>query len=56
MKIPWVFPRRPNTRAPCQNAATHCQAVKDYFTRNVFEGLIKEEESRGDVLETQLFS
>jgi bacterioferritin len=37
-----------------QEAATHCHAVKDYVTRDLFEGLMKDEEHHIDFLETQL--
>src|SRR5246500_1262058 len=37
-----------------QEAATHCHAVKDYVTRDLFESLMKDEESHIDFLETQL--
>jgi bacterioferritin len=37
-----------------QEAATHCQAVKDYVTRDLFESIMKDEEDHIDFLETQL--
>ena len=37
-----------------QEAATHCHSVKDYVTRDLFEGLIHDEEGHIDFLETQL--
>src|SRR4051812_1060117 len=37
-----------------QEAATHCHAVKDYVTRDLFEKLMKDEESHIDFLETQI--
>src|SRR5436309_13806699 len=37
-----------------QEAATHCHAVKDYVTRDLFEKLMHDEESHIDYLETQL--
>ena len=41
-------------RALYQEAATHCQAVKDYVSRDLFEELMKDEEDHIDFLETQL--
>ena len=41
-------------RSLYEKAATHCHAVKDYVTRDLFEGLMKDEESHIDFLETQL--
>jgi bacterioferritin len=41
-------------RALYQEAATHCQAVKDYVSRDLFEDLMKDEEGHIDFLETQL--
>jgi bacterioferritin len=41
-------------RALYQEAATHCQAVKDYVSRDLFEELMKDEEHHIDFLETQL--
>ena len=37
-----------------QEAATHCHAVKDYVTRDLFEDLMHAEESHIDYLETQI--
>jgi bacterioferritin len=37
-----------------QEAATHCQSVKDYVSRDLFEELMKDEEGHIDFLETQL--
>ena len=37
-----------------QEAATHCHGVKDYVSRDLFEGLMKDEEGHIDFLETQL--
>lgn len=41
-------------RALYQEAATHCHAVKDYVSRDLFESLMKDEEHHIDFLETQL--
>ena len=41
-------------RALYEEAATHCHTVKDYVTRRLFEGLLHDEESHIDFLETQL--
>jgi bacterioferritin len=35
-------------------AATYCQSVKDYVSRDLFEELMKDEEGHIDFLETQL--
>ncbi len=35
-------------------AITHCASVGDYTTRNILEGMIREEEEHVDTLETQL--
>ena len=35
-------------------AITHCASVADYTTRNILEGMIREEEEHVDTLETQL--
>jgi bacterioferritin len=43
-----------SARALYQEAATHCHSVKDYVTRDLFEGLMKAEEEHIDFLETQL--
>jgi bacterioferritin len=37
-----------------QEAATYCQTVKDYVSRDLFEELMKDEEGHIDFLETQL--
>jgi bacterioferritin len=41
-------------RALYQEAATHCHAVKDYVSRDLFERLMRDEEKHIDLLETQL--
>ena len=41
-------------RALYQEAATYCQSVKDYVTRDLFEELMRDEEEHIDFLETQL--
>jgi bacterioferritin len=41
-------------RALYEEAATHCHAVKDYVSRDLFEELMKDEEHHIDFLETQL--
>ena len=43
-----------HARALYQEAATHCQAVKDYPSRDLFEQLMADEEDHIDFLETQL--
>ena len=43
-----------SARALYQEAATHCHAVKDYVTRDLFEELLHDEEGHIDVLESQL--
>ena len=43
-----------NARALYEEAATHCHAVKDYVTRDLFEDLMKDEEHHIDFLETQI--
>ena len=43
-----------SARALYQEAATHCHAVKDYVTRDLFEELMHAEESHIDFLETQI--
>ena len=43
-----------SARALYQEAATHCHAVKDYVTRDLFEKLMHSEEQHIDYLETQL--
>ena len=37
-----------------QEAATYCHGVKDYVSRDLFEGLMNDEEGHIDFLETQL--
>ena len=41
-------------RALYEESATHCHAVKDYVTRDLFEQLMHDEEHHIDFLETQL--
>ena len=41
-------------RALYQEGATHCHAVKDYVSRDLFEKLMSDEEEHIDFLETQL--
>src|SRR5881227_2148612 len=43
-----------SARSLYQEAATHCHAVKDYVTRDLFEKLMHDEEEHIDYLETQL--
>ena len=43
-----------DARALYQEAATHCHAVKDYVSRDLFEKLMHDEEEHIDFLETQL--
>src|ERR1700719_1649795 len=43
-----------SARALYQEAATHCHAVKDYVSRDLFEQLMHDEEEHIDFLETQL--
>ncbi len=43
-----------SARALYQEAATHCHAVKDYVSRDLFEQLMHDEEEHIDYLETQL--
>ena len=43
-----------SARALYEEAATHCHAVKDYVTRDLFEKLMHDEEKHIDFLETQL--
>jgi bacterioferritin len=43
-----------SARALYEEAATHCHKVKDYVTRDIFEALMKDEESHIDFLETQI--
>ena len=37
-----------------REAITHCTTVGDYTTRNILEGMIREEEEHIDTLETQM--
>jgi bacterioferritin len=41
-------------RALYEEAATYCHGAKDYVSRDLFEGLMKDEERHIDFLETQL--
>lgn len=41
-------------RSLYEEAATHCHSVQDYVSRDLFEGLMKDEEEHIDFLETQL--
>ena len=43
-----------SARALYEEAATYCHGVKDYVTRDIFEALMKDEESHIDFLETQI--
>lgn len=43
-----------SARALYEEAATHCHSVKDYVSRDLFEGIMKDEEEHIDFLETQL--
>ena len=43
-----------SARALYEEAATHCHAVKDYVSRDLFEKLMHDEEGHIDFLETQL--
>jgi bacterioferritin len=43
-----------DARALYEEAATHCRLLKDYVTRDLFEGLMRDEEEHIDFLETQL--
>jgi bacterioferritin len=43
-----------SARALYQEAATYCQSVQDYVTRDLFEELMADEEEHIDFLETQL--
>jgi bacterioferritin len=43
-----------DARSLYQEAATHCHAVKDYVSRDLFEQLMKDEEHHIDFLEEQL--
>jgi bacterioferritin len=37
-----------------EEAATYCHGARDYVTRDLFEGLMKDEEEHIDFLETQI--
>jgi bacterioferritin len=43
-----------SARALYEESATHCHAVKDYVSRDLFEKLMHDEEEHIDFLETQL--
>ncbi|MCC6888311.1 MAG: bacterioferritin [Hyphomicrobiales bacterium] len=43
-----------SARALYEEAATHCHAVRDYVSRDLFESLMKDEEEHIDFLETQV--
>jgi len=43
-----------SARSLYEEAATHCHAVKDYVSRDLFEELMQNEEVHIDFLETQL--
>src|ERR1700726_4787089 len=43
-----------SARALYEEAATHCHAVRDYVSRDLFESLMKDEEHHIDFLETHL--
>jgi bacterioferritin len=43
-----------SARALYEKAATHCHAVRDFVTRDLFEKLMHDEEHHIDFLETQL--
>jgi len=43
-----------SARALYQEAATHCHAVKDYVSRDLFKELMQNEEDQINFLETQL--
>jgi bacterioferritin len=43
-----------HARVLYEEAATHCHAVKDYVSRDLFEKLMHDEEKHIDFLETQL--
>jgi bacterioferritin len=43
-----------SARSLYEEAATHCHTVQDYVSRDLFEGLMKDEEEHIDFLETQL--
>ena len=41
-------------RPPLQDAIAHCEAVKDYISREILEDILESEEEHIDWLETQL--
>ena len=41
-------------RPPLQEAIAHCEGVKDYISREIFEDILESEEQHIDWLETQL--
>jgi bacterioferritin len=43
-----------SARSLYEEAATHCHAMRDYVSRDLFESLMKDEEHHIDFLETQL--
>ncbi len=43
-----------SARTLYEEAATHCHSAKDYVSRDIFEKLMKDEESHIDFLETQI--
>jgi bacterioferritin len=43
-----------SARALYEEAATYCHGARDYVSRDLFEGLMKDEEEHIDFLETQL--
>src|SRR5438552_610970 len=43
-----------SARPPLQDAIAHCEAVKDYISREILEDILESEEEHIDWLETQL--